>query len=76
MMPEKDLEVGVEIHRRAGIEVADIGQMPGDVAGGNIEAAAQRDGHVGKIAAHPNRRRMTSDAEISGLPEPKRYSIL
>ena len=51
VVAEIDLEIGVEIHRRAGIDVADVGQMAGDVARGNIERAAERDGHVREIAA-------------------------
>ncbi len=51
MVLQVDLEVGMEIHRRSGIEATDIGQMAGHVAGGQIEGAAERDRDVGKIAA-------------------------
>ena len=47
-----DFAIGVKIHRCAWINAADIRQMPGDIAGGQIKGAAQGYGGVRKIAAH------------------------
>jgi hypothetical protein len=46
-----DFEVGVEVHRRTGIEATDVGQMPRDIASRKIEGAAERDGDMRKVAA-------------------------
>jgi len=51
MLAEENFEIGVEIHWRAGVLKTDVGQMSGDVAGGDVEAPAERDGDVGEIAA-------------------------
>jgi len=52
LMAEIDFAIGVKIARDAGIHVANIGEVPGDVAGGKIEGAAQGDDAVSKIAAY------------------------
>ena len=51
LLPEVDFAVGVKVHRRARIVITDIGQMAGDVAGGQIESTAERDRGMGKVAA-------------------------
>lgn len=50
-MSEINLAVGMKVHRRAGINVADVRQMAGDVARGQVERAAEGDGRVREIAA-------------------------
>src|SRR5450755_3574620 len=51
LLPQIDFEIGVKIHRCARINVADVRQMSGHVARGQIEGAAQRNRRMGKIAA-------------------------
>ena len=53
MLAEKNFEIGVEIHRRAGIEPADVGKMPRHIARGKIEGTAEGHADMGKIAADP-----------------------
>ena len=72
-----DLHVGVEIHRRAGILEGHVRDVAGDVARGDIEAAAERDGGVREVAADAEalrddfaRRRCTGCRSRSGI----RYS--
>ncbi len=48
---EINFAIGVKIHRRAGINVADVRQMAGDVTGRQIEGAAQSNGRVREITA-------------------------
>ena len=44
------LHPGAEIHRRAGGN-ADIAQIAGAIAGGDVQAAAEGDGQMGIVAA-------------------------
>ena len=50
---EKHLKPGGEIHGRLAYGDAGVAEVAGAVAGGDIEAAAEGDGQVGEIAAHP-----------------------
>src|ERR1039458_1694101 len=50
-LAEIDFAIGVKIHRRAGINETNVGQVSGDVTGGQIERAAQRNDRVREIAA-------------------------
>src|SRR5579863_3995261 len=45
---EKDLEPGAEIHRIDVDRNADVAEIAGAVAGGNVHAAAKRDGKMGE----------------------------
>src|SRR5262249_42465803 len=56
---EVDLDPGAEIHRIDDGH-ADVPQIPVDVAGRNVHAAAKRDGEVRVVAAH-------ADAFLMGL---------
>src|SRR4030095_13088375 len=51
VLAEIHFTVGMEIHGRARIDMTDVRQVASHVAGGEIESAAQRDGHVGEVAA-------------------------
>ena len=51
LLPQIDFAVGVKIHRRAGINEADVRQMSRDIARRQIKCTAQRDGRVREIAA-------------------------
>jgi len=57
---EKDLEPGAEIHRIDVDRNADVAEIAGAVAGGNVHAAAKRDGKMGEVAAH-------ADAFVHGI---------
>ena len=48
---EVDLGPGAEVHRCAGVGHGDVGQVADDVAGGDVEGPAHRDGEVGEVAA-------------------------
>ena len=50
-VPDIDLEIGVEIHRRSGVLKPHVRQVTGGVASWDIKAAAEGDGRVRKIAA-------------------------
>ena len=50
-LAEIDFAIGVKIHRRAGINAANVRQMSGDVTGGQIERAAKRNDRMGEIPA-------------------------
>ena len=57
---EKDLAPGAEIH---GVDVdrnADVAEIAGAIAGGDVHAAAQRDGETGEVAAD-------ADALVHGI---------
>jgi len=47
-----DFKPGAEIHRIGKRRYTDISEVPGDISGRNIEAPAQSDGEMGKIAAN------------------------
>src|SRR5690606_32935272 len=45
-------EPGAEVHGRGVARHADVAEVAGGVARGDVEAAAERDGEVGEIATH------------------------
>src|SRR6202034_741634 len=48
---QKDLEPGAEIHWINVDRNADVAEIPGAIAGGNVHAAAERNGEMGEVAA-------------------------
>ena len=52
-IPEIDFEPGAEIHGAGNGGNADVAEVTGDVAGGDVHAAAEGDGQMREIAADP-----------------------
>ena len=51
---EKDLEPGAEIHGIGINRNADVAEIAGAIARGNVHAAAERYGEMREVAAHAN----------------------
>ena len=60
--PEPDLHPGGEVHRRGIDRHVHVGQVPEDVAGRDVQRAAERDRQVGEVATDPEPTLLTSAA--------------
>ena len=76
LLTEIHFAVRVEIYRRARTNVANVWQVSGHVGAGRLKARHSAMAAWAKSRQTPWRRSITSEAERSDRPEPKRYSML